>query len=172
RFEYDEEAPDVELCVDHPTLYKPEKVNPSFPTDTEDGDVERGLREAAHSIDETYTTPAEHNNPMEPHATTAVWDGETLTLYDSTQGPYAHARTIAETFGVPPEQVRVISLHVGGGFGSKGTPRPHAVVAALAARHVRRPVKVAVTRQQMFTLTGYRTPTIQRLRLGCDTHGR
>ena len=70
--------------------------------------------------------------------------------------------------GLPPEQVRVISRHVGGGFGSKGTTRPHAVLAALAARAAGRPVKVAVTRQQMFDVTGYRTPTIQRLRLGAD----
>ena len=71
-------------------------------------------------------------------------------------------------FGLTPEQVRVISPHVGGGFGSKGTARPHAILAAIAARAVGRPVKVALTRQQMFALTGHRTPTIQRLRLGAD----
>ena len=74
--------------------------------------------------------------------------------------------------GLPPEQVRVISPHVGGGFGSKGTTRPHAILAAIAARAVGRPVKVALTRQQMFTLTGYRTPTIQRMQLGADADGR
>jgi xanthine dehydrogenase YagR molybdenum-binding subunit len=172
RFEYDADEPDVVLRVDHPTLYKPDTVNPNFPTDTEDGDVERALREAEHTIDETYATPAEHNNPMEPHATTAVWEGSKLTLYDSTQGPYAHGRAIADAFDLPLENVRVISLHVGGGFGSKGTPRPHAIAAVIAAQHVGRPVKLAVTRQQMFTLTGYRTPTIQRVRLGCDADGR
>ena len=171
RFEYDVEEHDVELRADHATLYKPDKVNPEFPTDTEEGDVERALEEAAHAIDETYTTPTEHNNAMEPHATIAIWDGPSLTLYDSNQGAHAHRETFAKTFDMPPEQVRVIARHVGGGFGSKGTPRPHAVLAALAARHVERPVKLAVTRQQMFTLTGYRTPTIQRLRLGCDQHG-
>jgi len=172
RVEYGVEEHDVELRADHPTLYKPDKVNPQFPTDTEEGDVERGLREAVHSIDLTYTTPGYHNNAMEPHATLAFWEGEALTLYDSTQGAYAYSETIAQTFDLPRERVRVIARHVGGGFGSKGTPRPHVIATAIAARHVERPVKLAVTRQQMFALTGYRTPTIQRLQLGCDAEGR
>jgi xanthine dehydrogenase YagR molybdenum-binding subunit len=170
--EYDVEEHDVELRPDHPTLYKPDKVNPHFPTDTEEGDVDRGLGEAAHTIDLTYRTPGYHNNPMEPHATLALWEGDSLTLYDSTQGAYAYSETVAQTFDMPREQVHVIAEHVGGGFGSKGTPRPHVIAAAIASRHVRRPVKIAVTRQQMFALTGYRTPTIQRLQIGCDTDGR
>jgi xanthine dehydrogenase YagR molybdenum-binding subunit len=172
RFQYDVAAHDVELRADHPGLYRPEKVNPNLPTDTEAGDVERAIRDAAVTIDQTYCTPAEHNNPMEPHATTAFWEEGALTLHDSNQGPYAYRTTIAKTLGLPPEQVRVIAQHVGGGFGSKGTPRPHVIAAALAAQHVARPVKIAVTRQQMFALTGYRTPTIQRIRLGCDSDGR
>jgi CO/xanthine dehydrogenase Mo-binding subunit len=89
------------------------------------------------TVDATYTTPVLHNNPMEPHATMAIWaeDGE-LTVYDSTQGPSADRDTIAATLGLPPERVRVVAPHMGGGFGSKGTTttRPHAIVAALAAR--------------------------------------
>jgi xanthine dehydrogenase YagR molybdenum-binding subunit len=172
RFEYEEAEHDVELRADHPTLYKPDTVNPSFPTDTEEGDVEAALSSAAFTVDETYTTPAEHNNAMEPHATTAIWEGDSLTLYDSTQGAYSARATIAQSLGLDPGQVRVVAEHVGGGFGSKGTPRPHVIAAALAARDVGRPVKLAVTRQQMFAVTGYRTPTIQRLRLGCDPDGR
>jgi xanthine dehydrogenase YagR molybdenum-binding subunit len=172
RFEYDEEAHDVGLRDGHPTLYKPDKVNPSFPTDTEEGDVEGALHEAVHAIDETYTTPAEHNNAMEPHATTALWEGNSLTLYDSNQGAYAYQEAVAKALDLPRERVRVVARHVGGGFGSKGTPRPHVIATALAARHIGRPVKLAVTRQQMFALTGYRTPTIQRLRLGADADGR
>jgi xanthine dehydrogenase YagR molybdenum-binding subunit len=171
RVEYDEDDHDVVLRSDHPSLYKPDKVNPSFPTDTSEGDVERGLAEAATTIDATYATPAYHNNPMEPHATIAVWDGGALTLYDSNQGVHPYRETIAEVFGLDLENVRVVAVHVGGGFGSKGTPRPHVVVAAMAAKHVRRPVKLAVTRQQMFAFTGYRTPTIQRMRLGADADG-
>jgi xanthine dehydrogenase YagR molybdenum-binding subunit len=171
RIEYDEEPHDVLLSEDHPKLYTPEKVNPSFPSDTEKGDVDGALASAAVSVDVTYRTPAFHNNPMEPHSTVAVWEGGDLTLYDSNQGAPAHRDAIAGVFDLPPERVRVISPHVGGGFGSKGTPRPNAVLAAIAAKMVERPVKVAVTRQQMFAVTGYRTPTIQRMRLGADADG-
>jgi len=169
--EPDAEEHDVVLRADHPTLYKPDTVNPDFATDTEEGDVEGALTAAAVTLDETYTTPAEHNNPMEPHATIARWQDGDLTLWDSNQGAFAAAQAIAKRFGLEPSRVRVLSPHVGGGFGSKGTPRPHVVAAALAAKVVERPVKLAVTRRQMFTLTGYRTPTIQRIRLGADRDG-
>jgi xanthine dehydrogenase YagR molybdenum-binding subunit len=172
RVDEDAAQHDVVLRPDHPGLYRPDKVNPNYPTDTEDGDVDAALAAAAVRVDETYSTPTEHNNPMEPHATVAVWEGDGLTLYDSNQGAWNVVRAIAKAFAIDEGRVRVISPHVGGGFGSKGTPRPHVVLAAMCARHVGRPVKVAVTRQQMFTLTGYRTPTIQRLRLGADGDGR
>jgi xanthine dehydrogenase YagR molybdenum-binding subunit len=171
RIEYAAEDHDVELRSDHPKLYTPEKVNPNFPSETDEGDVDAALEQAAVVVDETYTTPAEHNNPMEPHATLAVWSGGDLTLYDSTQGAPRARDVIAGVLGLPPERVRVISPHVGGGFGSKGTPRPTVIAAALAARHVERPVKLAATRQQMFAFVGYRTPTIQRVRLGADADG-
>ena len=125
------------------------------------------------SIDVTYETPAFHNNPMEPHATAAVWhpDGG-LTLYDSTQGASSVRDTVAKAFGLAPDRVRVVAPHVGGGFGSKGTPRPHVILAAMAATAVQGAVKIAVTRQEMFAFTGYRTPTIQRLQLGASGDGR
>jgi xanthine dehydrogenase YagR molybdenum-binding subunit len=172
RVDYAAAPHDVELTSDHPKLYKPDKVNPAFETDTEQGDVEAGLAAAATSIDATYSTPAQHNNPMEPHGTLALWRDGDLTLYESTQGAPMARDAIAKVLGLDPERVRVIAPHVGGGFGAKGTPKPNAIVAALAARHVQRPVKLAVTRQQMFAITGYRTPTIQRLRLGADADGR
>jgi xanthine dehydrogenase YagR molybdenum-binding subunit len=172
RIDYAQEPHDVQLRADHPRLYTPEKVNPTFPSETEQGDVEGALASAEVSIDETYSTPAFHNNAMEPHATLAVWEGGNLTVYDSNQGAPTARDTVAEVFQLPPERVRVISHHVGGGFGSKGTPRPQLILAAMAARMVERPVKVAVTRQQMFAVVGYRTPTIQRLRLGASADGR
>ena len=172
RVVYEAAPHDVELHPGHPRLYKPDKVNPNFPTDTAEGDVDAALGGAEMTVDATYTTPAQHNNPMEPHATVAVWEGGGLRLYDSTQGAWNAAQAIAKVFGLDAGRVRVISPHVGGGFGSKGTPRPHAVLAAMCAQHVGRPVKLAVTRRQMFTLTGYRTPTIQRVRLGADAGGR
>ncbi|MFC4120717.1 xanthine dehydrogenase family protein molybdopterin-binding subunit [Nonomuraea zeae] len=173
RVEYEPGDHDVTLRADHPGLYKPEVVNPNYPTDTEKGDVEAGLAEAVTSVDVTYTTPVEHNNPMEPHAALALWDEEgRLLVYDTAQGTSGSRDTIAKTLGLPSERVRVVSRHVGGGFGAKGSTRPQAVLAALAARAVGRPVKIALTRQQMFDVTGYRTPTIQRLRLGADERGR
>ena len=171
RVEYDVEEHDAAFRVDRPGFYTPEKVNPNFPSDTSDGDPEGAHGQAAVAIDATYATPTEHNNPMEPHATIAAWENGGLTLYDSNQGAFSVAQTIGRAFGLRPEQVHVVAPHVGGGFGSKGTPRPHVVLAAMCARQVDRPVKLAVTRQQMFTLTGYRTPTIQRVRLGADTDG-
>ena len=108
---------------------------------------------------------------MEPHASLAIWEDGDLLVYDSIQGTYGARRTLAEVFELDPKRVRVIAQHVGGGFGSKGTPRPQAVLAAIAARMVERPVKCALRRQQMFASVGYRTPTIQRVRLGATSDG-
>jgi xanthine dehydrogenase YagR molybdenum-binding subunit len=171
RIAYDEEAHDVELRPDHPDFYKPDRVNPNFETDTSAGDIDAALAAAEIVVDETYKTPTEHNNPMEPHATIAVWEDGDLTLYDSNQGAFIVQQTVAGAFGLDPARVRVIARHVGGGFGSKGTPRPHVILTAMAAQLVGRPVKLAVTRQQMFAVTGYRTPTIQRVQLGADASG-
>jgi xanthine dehydrogenase YagR molybdenum-binding subunit len=170
--EYHAAAHDVELRPGHPRFYKPEKVNPSFPTDVAHGDLDAGLAAAEVVVDATYTTQPLHNNPMEPHASLALWENGGLTLYDSIQGSWRAHNDLAELFELDPERVRVISHHVGGGFGSKGTPRPQAVLAAIAARMVERPVKVALTRQQLFAMVGYRTPTIQRVRLGAGRDGR
>jgi xanthine dehydrogenase YagR molybdenum-binding subunit len=172
NIEYDIAAHDVELRADHPDLYKPEKVNPSYPTDTEDGDLDAALADAAVRVDRTYSTPWQNNNPMEPHTVVARWQDGLLVLHDSSQGVHRVRSAVAEVLGLDPERVRVISPHVGGGFGSKGLPHAHVVLAALAAQLVPgRAVKFPLTRQQMFAITGYRTPTIQRLRLGADAEG-
>ncbi|GAB7066271.1 xanthine dehydrogenase family protein molybdopterin-binding subunit [Mycobacterium hodleri] len=175
RVDYDEAEHDTELRADHPGLYAPEEVNSGHETDTSDGDVEGALRDAAVTVDQTYTTPHEHNSPMEPHATIAIWDpdGPLLTLYDSSQGVHVVRQTLATTLGLEEEQIRVVAKNVGGGFGSKGAPHSHNVLAAMAAkREPGRPVKLALTRQQMFAFVGYRTPTIQHVRLGADRDGR
>ncbi len=163
---------DSVLTPDHPSLYTPDQVNPSFETDTSVGDADAEFKRSEVQVDETYTTPALHNNPMEPHASTASWDGDSLTVHDSNQGGQPVRQALAKAFDVPADSVRVISSHVGGGFGSKGTPRPGVVLAAMAARVVGRPVRLAFTRQQMFALVGYRTPTVQHLRLGAYRDGR
>ena len=171
--DYEEEPHDVSLSAGRDDLYAPEQVNPSFPTDTEQGDVEGAFAAAAVRVEETYTTAWVHNNPMEPHTTVALREGASLTLYDSTQGVHSVRTIVAPVLGLDPERVRVIAPHVGGGFGSKGVPHAHVVLAAMAAQVVAgRAVKFALTRQQMFSLVGYRTPTIQRVQLAADGDGR
>ncbi|MEU4553860.1 xanthine dehydrogenase family protein molybdopterin-binding subunit [Micromonospora violae] len=172
RIDYDTGPHSTVLTDDHPGLYAPEHVNPSYPTDTAEGDFDAGYAAAPVRIDATYRTPAYHNNPMEPHATTAQWHDGRLVVHDSNQGASSVQATLAELFALPPESVRVVAEHVGGGFGSKGYAKAAVVLAALAARHVDRPVKLALTRQQLFGPIGYRTPTIQRVRLAADTDGR
>jgi xanthine dehydrogenase YagR molybdenum-binding subunit len=171
---YEEQPHDVELRANRGGLFKPERLANGDETDSERGDVEGALASAPIALDHTYTTPTEHHNPLEPHATIAVWsdDGERLTLYDSNQGPHTIRDTVAAAFSLPPERVRVIAPFVGGGFGSKLFVHPPLMLAVLAARATGRPVKLALTRQQMFALTGYRTPTIQRVRLGAERDGR
>ncbi len=169
--EYEQEPHDVVLRPEHPKLLEPEVVNPSYPSRTERGDPDGALAEAEVVIDRTYSTPAQHNNPMETHSSLAMWDDGSLTVYDSSQGAPVERDVLAELFALEADQVRVISEHVGGGFGAKGMPRPQVVLAALAAKALRRPVKIATTRQQMFVFTGYRTPTIQRLRIGARRDG-
>ncbi|MEV0855387.1 xanthine dehydrogenase family protein molybdopterin-binding subunit [Nocardia fluminea] len=169
RVTYDEQPAEVTLGAD---LYNPEQVSGGFPADTAIGDVDAAMAIAPVTIDHTYTTAMVHNNPMEPHATVAHWSDGTLTLFDSTQGPHVVRAAIAPLFGLAPEQVRVIAPFVGGGFGSKGEPHANIVVTAMAAKLCDgRPVKLPLTRQQLFSLAGYRTPTSQRIRLGAHHDG-
>lgn len=169
---YDVADHDVQFRSDHPDVYVPDHVNPNSAAVTDQGDVDSAFAAGPIRIDEEYRTPAEHNNPMEPHAATADWSGGQLTVFDSNQGAFSVRSTLAELFGLAPESVRVRSDYVGGGFGSKGSARPPVVLASLASRALDRPVRVSLSRQQMFFLTGYRTPTIQRVRLAADTSGR
>jgi xanthine dehydrogenase YagR molybdenum-binding subunit len=168
---YDAEPHRAELTDETPT-YRPEEVNAGHEPDTADGDVDPALAAAAVGVDATYRTPREHNSPMEPHAVTAHWDGGRLTLHDSTQAVHAVASTLAPMLGLEVAQVRVTAPYVGGGFGSKGLPHAPEVAAALAAMAVPgRTVRLAVTRQQMFALTGYRTETVSHVRLGAEPDG-
>ncbi|MEU2005463.1 xanthine dehydrogenase family protein molybdopterin-binding subunit [Rhodococcus sp. NPDC019627] len=176
RVEYDVRDHDTDFRADRSDFYAPETVNAGFPTDTRSGDVEAALTAAPRTVDQVYSTAMEHNNPMEPHTTIAQWrpggPGPVLTLHDSTQGVHSVRKTLAPTFGLEPEDIRVIAPHVGGGFGSKGLPHAHNVLVTMAAQRVPgRPVKFAVTRQQMFALSAYRAPTLQHIRLGADTDG-
>jgi xanthine dehydrogenase YagR molybdenum-binding subunit len=135
------------------------------------GDIAAGRASAAQTISATYSTPTEHHNPMEPHATIATWTGESLTVYDATQGVYAVRNNLARTFGISPENVRVICPFVGGGFGGKGSMWLHVPIAAMAAKAVGRPVKLVLRRQEMFSNVGYRSHTQQSMEMGATAEG-
>ena len=153
-------------------LNRPEEVHPLGGERTVTrGDVAQGLAPAAVKIDQTYVTPLENHNPMEVHSTLAQWDGDSLTLYESTQGITSVRNTVARHLGVPPEKVRVVAHFTGGGFGSKGGPWSHETLAAMAAREVGRPVKLVLTRRQMFGPVGGRPRTEQRVTLGASRDG-
>jgi xanthine dehydrogenase YagR molybdenum-binding subunit len=170
--QYEALPPDAELRADRTDLVNPQMLMPGVAANTEHGNVEAALSSSLVQLDQTYTTPAYHHNALEPHATLAIWKDESLTVYDSNQGPHAVQYMAAKAFNLPPERVRVISSFVGGGFGSKGG-NPHFLLTVMAAQLIQgRPVKMALTRQQMFAVTGYRTPTIQHLRLGAEQDGR
>ncbi|MBW9102734.1 xanthine dehydrogenase family protein molybdopterin-binding subunit [Paraburkholderia phenoliruptrix] len=140
-------------------------------TDTQRGSFEDGLQSGAVHIDATYTTPIEHHNPMEPHATMARWDGPQLTLYDSTQGVSGEVQAVAKTLGISPADVRVISPFVGGGFGCKGSSWSHVSLCAMAAKQTGRPVRLVLERPQMFGPVGARPRTEQRLVLAARRDG-
>ncbi|MCW2985585.1 MAG: putative oxidoreductase [Conexibacter sp.] len=175
RFDVAQTPHKVILDAGDANVYVPEQANAGFAGESRQGDPVAALAAAPVRVDHVYTTPGLHNNAMEPHASLAIWaDGGRgdLTVYDSNQGAPTARDTLAQVLDVDPERVRVVNRHVGGGFGSKGTPRPQLVLAAIAAREVGRPVKLAITRQQMFAFVGYRTPTTQRVALGADPDGR
>lgn len=154
---------------------KLEPVNPkkakTGPADTNRGNLDEGIAAGVVQIDVSYRTPMEHHNPMEPHATIAVWEGEHLTLYDSTQYVTGDRNTVARTLGIAPDKVRVICPYVGGGFGGKGSTWSHVVLAAMAARRARRPVKLVLERPQMFGPVGHRPNTEQRMLLAAAKDG-
>lgn len=144
---------------------------PERPADTSHGNVAGGMARAASRFDAVYTTPVENHNPMEPHATIAAWDGDKLTLHDSTQNVSGVRKTAAKTFGIAAELVRVHCPFVGGGFGCKGNTWSHVMLAAMAARAAGRPVKLVVDRTQMYGPVGARPMTEQRMRLGAARDG-
>jgi len=168
---YEATAPVIELALDQ--AYVPAKAGPRGEPASKRGDVDAVLPFAKAAIAATYTTPAEYHNPIEPHATIAVWQGDDrLTVYDATQGIFGVRQRLAAIFGLELRHVRVINHFLGGGFGCKGTPWSHVPLAVMAAKEVGRPVKLVMTRQQMFALVGHRPMTVQRVELGADAHGR
>lgn len=154
-------APEAGLAPDSPN-----------PADHARGDADAALSTAPVRIDVTYTIERENHQPMEPHATIAAWEGDHLTLWSKTQFVVNEVAEIAAVFGLPAQNVRVVNPFVGGAFGTTLRTWPHVTLAAIAARHVDRPVKLVLTRRQMFSTTGYRPRTNQRVALGASPDGR
>lgn len=156
--------------------FSKENSNGTVPRGREDmrrGKFEEGFESAEIKIDETYFTPIEHHQAMAPHATVAVWDGDDkLILYNESQIVNGVQGAVAATFGLKPENVRVITPHIGGGFGSKGGAWGHVVIAAMAAKTVKRPVKLALTRNMMINSVGLRQENIQRMRISATKDGK
>jgi xanthine dehydrogenase YagR molybdenum-binding subunit len=169
--EYEEHSATISMDNYLTQAYEP-KESMGRPLQIKRGDIEQARREAPVQLEHAYSTPVYHHNPMEPHATIAAWAGDHLTLYDSTQSVLGNRNAVAATLGIPPANVRLISLFVGGGFGCKGFTWPHSILAPMAAREVGRPVKIVLTRQQMFTCNGRRARTVQRVSLGAEKSGK
>src|SRR3954452_3288366 len=142
------------------------------PPETGRGDPEGALASAEVKVDQTYVHPRENHNPIELHATIAAWDGNRLTLWDKSQWVSNVADEIAAVFDIPAENIRVISPFVGGAFGSALRTWPHVTLAALGARVAGRPVKVMLSRREMYYGVGYRPHTVQRVALGASRDGR
>ncbi len=155
---------------------KPMTTSPGVKPDSALGDFDGAFAQAPVKIDVEYTTPTQIHAQMEPHATIASWetgpDGDGVVLYSANQMPNRGQPAIGSVLKLPPERVRIVTPYIGGGFGSKLQAVPEATLAALASKVIKRPVKVALTRQQEFHVATHRTDTIQRIRLGADQDGR
>jgi xanthine dehydrogenase YagR molybdenum-binding subunit len=136
------------------------------------GEPDAAFASAPVKIDETYITPSETHNPIELHASVAVWDGDHVTLYETSQGVINHRVVMAQVLGLPLENVRVITRFLGSGFGGKLFPWPHTAMCAVAARKLNRPVKLSVNRRMMFSSVGYRPRTEQHVKLGAAKDGK
>lgn len=171
RIQYQRSAAALDFDAAVPQAYSPGKVL-DMDADSRQGDLSAGMAQAALRQTEIYSTPMQHHNPMEPHATLAVWEGNRLTLHDSTQYVAGVQKALAGIFGIPKQQVRVLCPFVGGGFGGKGSAWSHVALAALAARQTGRPVRLVLQRPQLFGPVGGRPRTEQTVALGCAPDGR
>jgi len=165
---YNEEKPMTNVLA---ALDKAAPANPQSVAKPR-GNPTQALQAAPVKIEAEYTIPIEHHNPMEPQAAIAFWEGDKLTIFDKTQGVNVVQDHLASTFGIPKTDVRVVSPFVGGAFGASLRPNYYPALTAVAARIVKRPVKVVYTRQQMFTGHGYRPHTWQKISLGAEANGK
>jgi xanthine dehydrogenase YagR molybdenum-binding subunit len=165
------------VMLDDPRAQKnavyPEKFAGRDPLQVKRGDVDAALANAAHKIDVVYSTPIENHNPIETVSTTAEWEAaDRLLIHECTRGIKQLQRVVANAFGLPQENVRIVCPFVGGAFGSKGFQWSHTLLAAAAAKLVQRPVKLTLTRPQMFDSAGQRAGTEQRFSMGAGKDGK
>jgi xanthine dehydrogenase YagR molybdenum-binding subunit len=170
---------DIEYETDPPVVFGWDTANeaidpPQFlwPVSTSVGDADKAIESSPVKIQQTFTTPDRHHNQMEPHVTVAIWDDDgTLTLYDTTQFVDGVQRVVSTVLGIPQDKLNVVCEFVGGGFGGKAYLYPHTLLAALAARTVNRPVRLQLTRAQMYSMVGHQPASIQTLALGAELDG-
>ena len=136
------------------------------------GNPAQAFDEAEIKVEAEYAIPVEHHNAMEPHATVAGWDKGKLTIYDKTQGIQGTLNYVATAFGIPPADIRIMSPFLGGAFGAALRPGPNLIIAVMAARETKRPVKVVYSRRQLATAHGYRPESIQNIKIGADKSGK
>ncbi|MEA5568862.1 xanthine dehydrogenase family protein molybdopterin-binding subunit [Anabaena sp. UHCC 0399] len=173
KITYEVATPTVTMAQALPEVFEPESIFFGImPGKITRGDIELGKTQAEIFIEQVYSTPMEHHNPLETSATIAIWEGDNLTIYETTQGISGTQKRLAGVLKLPLENVRVISKYLGGGFGCKALLRSHTILAAIASRQVQRPVKVVLTRSQMYTACGYRSQTHQELTLGATKQGQ
>jgi xanthine dehydrogenase YagR molybdenum-binding subunit len=165
------DAEPARVGLDANESYVPPTVGLFNPAEVEHGDTNAALAAAPARIEATYETPAQYHNAMEPHAVVAAWDGDTLSLDMPTQGLVMTRARIAELFGLAPEHIHIRSPFLGGGFGSKGIAVGPQILGIMAARLVGRPVKLVLTREQMYGPVGHRSATRQTMRIGADLDG-
>jgi xanthine dehydrogenase YagR molybdenum-binding subunit len=172
RVRYEPLPGDYDLHAARSQAEKASWVDGGIPADSSIGDFDSAFANAPVQIDALYTTPYQHQAPMEPHATMAVWEGEMLTVHMGAQAPTGPQEGLARTFNIPKQNVRIVTPYIGGGFGGKLPYYVDATLAAIGARMLGRPVKVAMTRPQVFQTTTHRTASEQRVRLGAGRDGQ
>jgi xanthine dehydrogenase YagR molybdenum-binding subunit len=153
-------------------VFDPGHVNGILPARYRRGGADEAFARAAHLVRQDYTMSGQRHHPIELASTTAAWDGGQLTLWETTQGLTMTQWNASDALGIPPKNIRVISHYLGGGFGCKGSAWPHTWLVAQAARLIRRPVRLVLTRDQMSTSVGWREEQVQSITLACDDAGR
>ncbi|MDP9898157.1 xanthine dehydrogenase family protein molybdopterin-binding subunit [Variovorax ginsengisoli] len=171
RVRYAQSAGDYEMAGNEAKATKPADTEQGK-ADSHVGNFEQGFAAAAVKVDATYTTPVHIHAQMEPHATIASWDGDRVTVHCSAQLIDSAQKAVASTLQIAPDKVRIVSRYIGGGFGGKLPVYADVMLSALASRQLQRPVKTALTRQQMFHVTTHRSDTVQRVRLGASADGK